>query len=112
MLYEDCKVLSREPGTQKTKKPSCFEPFTCTQLSPETSRPSTLAVCRLLNTLGQLFSGEAPSAGSLGRVSWVCCACALSHVRLFATPWTHPTRLLCPWDSLGKNIGVGCHFLL
>ena len=23
-----------------------------------------------------------------------------------------PTRLLCPQDSLGKNIGVGCHFLL
>ena len=23
-----------------------------------------------------------------------------------------PTRLLCPWDSLGKNTGVGCHFLL
>ena len=23
-----------------------------------------------------------------------------------------PTRLLCPWDSLGKNAGVGCHFLL
>ena len=23
-----------------------------------------------------------------------------------------PTRLLCPWDSLGKNSGVGCHFLL
>ena len=21
------------------------------------------------------------------------------------------TRLLCAWDSLGKNIGVGCHFL-
>ena len=21
-------------------------------------------------------------------------------------------RLLCPWDSLGRNIGVGCHFLL
>ena len=21
-------------------------------------------------------------------------------------------RLLCPWDSPGKNIGVGCHFLL
>ena len=25
-------------------------------------------------------------------------------------PW--PTRLLCPWDSPGKNTGVGCHFLL
>ena len=23
-----------------------------------------------------------------------------------------PTRLLCPWDSAGKNTGVGCHFLL
>ena len=23
-----------------------------------------------------------------------------------------PTRLLCPRESLGKNIGVGCHFLL
>ena len=22
------------------------------------------------------------------------------------------TRLPCPWDSPGKNIGVGCHFLL
>ena len=23
-----------------------------------------------------------------------------------------PTRLLCPWDSPGKNNGVGCHALL
>ena len=22
-----------------------------------------------------------------------------------------PPRLPCPWDSLGKNAGVGCHFL-
>ena len=28
------------------------------------------------------------------------------------TPWLQPTRLLCPWDSLGKNTGVGCHALL
>ena len=31
------------------------------------------------------------------------------------TVWPHrrkPTRLLCPWDSPGKNTGVGCHFLL
>ena len=29
--------------------------------------------------------------------------------------WPHrrqPTRLLCPWDSPGKNAGMGCHFLL
>ena len=24
----------------------------------------------------------------------------------------HPTRLPHPWDSPGKNTGVGCHFLL
>ena len=23
-----------------------------------------------------------------------------------------PTRLPCPWDSQGKNTGVGCYFLL
>ena len=37
---------------------------------------------------------------------------SLSHVQLFATPWTEPARLLYPWDSPGKNTGVGCHFLL
>ena len=33
-------------------------------------------------------------------------------VQLFATPWTAATRLPRPWDSPGKNTGVGCHFLL
>ena len=31
------------------------------------------------------------------------------------TLWSHglqPTRLLCPWNSAGKNTGVGCHFSL
>ena len=36
----------------------------------------------------------------------------LSHVRLFETLWTEPTRLLRPWNFPGKNTGVGCHFLL
>ena len=36
----------------------------------------------------------------------------LSHVQFFTTPWTVPARLLHPWDSPGKNPGVGCHFLL
>ena len=36
----------------------------------------------------------------------------LSCVRLYVTPQTDPTRLPGPWDSPGKNTGVGCHFLL
>ena len=35
-----------------------------------------------------------------------------SRVRLCATPRWQPTRLSRPWDSPGKNTGVGCHFLL
>ena len=35
-----------------------------------------------------------------------------SHVRLSATPQMAATRLPRPWDSPGKNTGVGCHFLL
>ena len=38
---------------------------------------------------------------------------SLGCVQLFATPWTIAcTRLLCPWDFLGKSIGVGCYFFL
>ena len=29
-----------------------------------------------------------------------------------ATHGLQPARLFCPWDSPGKNTGVGCHFLL
>ena len=36
----------------------------------------------------------------------------LSRVRLCVTPRRQPTRLLRPWDSPGKNTGMGCHFLL
>ena len=34
-----------------------------------------------------------------------------SRVRLCVTPGK-PSRLPRPWDSPGKNTGVGCHFLL
>ena len=37
---------------------------------------------------------------------------SLSRVRLFATLWTQPTRLLHPWDFPGKSTGMGCHRLL
>ena len=45
--------------------------------------------------------------------SWY--AFALSHfsyVQLFVTHGQSLTRLLCPWDSPGKDTGVGCHSLL
>ena len=42
-----------------------------------------------------------------------CCCCVASVVSNSVRPHRRqPTRLLCPWDSPGKNTGVGCHFLL
>ena len=35
-----------------------------------------------------------------------------SRVQLCATPWTSAHQAPRPWDSPGKNTGVGCHFLL
>ena len=35
-----------------------------------------------------------------------------NRVRLCATPWTAAHQAPHPWDSSGKNTGVGCHFLL
>ena len=55
----------------------------------------------------------------------LCFIMLVSHLRLLTaaakllqscpTVWPHrqqPTRLPRPWDSPGKNTGVGCHFLL
>ena len=35
-----------------------------------------------------------------------------SHVRLCVTPETAAHQAPRPWDSPGRNTGVGCHFLL
>ena len=39
-------------------------------------------------------------------------AALLGRVRLCATPETAAHQAFHPWDSPGKNTGVGCHFLL
>ena len=42
-----------------------------------------------------------------------CCCYVASVVSNSVRPQRQqPTRLPCPWDSPGKNTGVGCHFLL
>ena len=49
------------------------------------------------------------------RLCSACCCCCLVASVVSSSVRPHrrqPTRLLCPWDSPGKNTGVGCHFLL
>jgi len=46
-------------------------------------------------------------------ISDICCCCVTSVVSDSVRPHKRqPTRLPRPWDSPGKNTGVGCHFLL
>ena len=48
-------------------------------------------------------------------LSTECCSNCLSYSVLsdsLRPRGLEPTRLLCPWDSSGKNAGAGCHFLL
>ena len=48
-----------------------------------------------------------------GHICCCCCCWVTSVMSNSVRPhrW-QPTRLCCPWDSPGKNTGVGCHFLL
>ena len=43
------------------------------------------------------------------------CMCLLSCLLMSNSLQLHELqliKLLCPWNSAGKNMGVGCHFLL
>jgi len=46
----------------------------------------------------------------------VCCCCCCQVASVMSDSVRphrrQPTRLPCPWDSPGKNTGMGCHFLL
>ena len=49
-------------------------------------------------------------------ISYSSCCCCCSVASVVSDSVRHhrrqPTRLPRPWDSPGKNTGVGCHFLL
>ena len=66
----------------------------------------------------ELVSGRiywlGPKVCSSSSIRWCCCCCYVASV-VSNSVWPHrrqPTRLPRPWDSPGKNTGVGCHFLL
>ena len=82
----------------------------------------------ILNHMGNIFSsilsalmlggilcafGESTHFCYLWLCSCCCCCQVASVVSDSVRPQTwQPTRLHRPWDSPGKNTGVGCHFLL
>jgi len=68
--------------------------------------PETNTTLLINYTPKKLFFKKEPAAAA---------AAAAKSLQLCPTlcdPRDGPTRLPRPWDSPGKNIGVGCHFLL
>ena len=60
-----------------------------------------------------VFKFEMYIIGSFHLIEACCCRQVASVVSNSVQPHRRqPTRLPCPWDSPGKNTGVGCHFLL
>jgi len=80
-------------------------------ISRGSSRPRTqTGTCCVA---GEFFTGlNFKSSGNNTRHSLCCCCCWVSSV-VSDSVRPHrrqPTRLPRPWDSPGKNTGVGCHF--
>ena len=48
----------------------------------------------------------------LASVAAAAAAKSLQSCQTLQTPWTVAHQAPRPWDSPGKNTGVGCHFLL
>ena len=56
-----------------------------------------------------LLMGKSIGTATMERNMCVCVLSCFSCVQLCVIVGLHPARLLCPWDSLGKNTGVGSH---
>ena len=60
-----------------------------------------------------IVHGVAKSRTQLSNFKKKECVCvSLAVSNSFATPWIVAHQVLCPWNSPGKNTGVGFHFLL
>ena len=65
---------------------------------------------QMVVTLGSRPEKGGGQWGDFSLLVFVCCTKLLSVVSNSLQPYVLlPTRLLCPWDSPGKNTGVGCH---
>ena len=93
---------------------ACYSSWGCTQL--DTTYRLNKQQWHLLKVV---YSAIISLLGLRGEVSWFSPRLLKVKVLvsqlcpLFATPWTvWPTRLLCSWNSPGKNTVVGSHSLL
>ena len=117
---------SPTPGVHSDSRPSSqwCHPAISSSVIPFSSRSQSLPASESF-PMSQLFTwggqsiGVSASASFLpkntqdwGRHLLLLLLSHFSRVRLCVTPQMAATRFPHPWDSPGKNTGVGCHFLL
>ena len=73
---------------------------------------SNLCLLRLLHWQGGSLPLAPPEQPKV-KVLVACCFClVIQSYPMLWMPWTIAAKLLCPWNSLGKNTELGSHFLL
>ena len=80
--------------------------------SPGRPRPGEASALRPLGTPEREPQRQVGCRKSFLYCGHCVCTQLLSHIRLFAAPWTVAFQGLCPWDSPNKNAEVGSLFLL
>ena len=103
IYFEECSAW-RIPGTGKLGGLPSMGSQSRTRLK-RLSSSSSSSSRDYINTWVHIFTWTFKYAAAAAAKSLQSCPTLRPHRR-------QPTRLPRPWDSLGKNTGVGCHFLL
>ena len=100
------KRLSYSQTVPWMPSPSCLAESWCSPWE-ETRRDGDILCCQITKP------DKVPlTAYNFGTVCVSVCSVAKSCPTLLRPHGLQPSRLFCPWDSLGKNNGMGCLFLL
>ena len=114
LFYTKVRLYRHRPQGNKNKFSSCCE---TTTLSAAKSLQSCPTLCDPIN--GSPPGSPVPGTLQAKTLEWVAISFSNAwkwKVKRKSLSWRphglQPTRLLRPWDFLGKNTGVGCHCLL
>ena len=121
-IYKYCKGPCGSDGKESAWSTGDSDSIPGSRRSPGEGNDNPLQYCCLENSNGQrsLVGYSSWDCKELDMIEWptdhikyYCAAAAAKSLQLcpiLCDPID--TRLPCPWDSPGKNTGVGCHFLL
>ena len=116
MRREEVNERERERKSQRVR-PSQTPVISSNQLRNQTCEEGYHRFCNQHHMMQKWTFPSEYYLNSWTPELWGLNSCVCVHVQSCLTLRKHmdcslATRLLCPWDFLRKNTGVGCHFLL